>query len=106
MAPAPPPPLTPGLVVCDRSPLTSATDDAGAWFTDSVTAQFRMKGAACEGGYGRLAKDLRTATTPGWATAWDEHRIRERGACLASLALTIWPSADQLTDVGAIAFAR
>jgi hypothetical protein len=37
----------------------------------------------------------------GWAVAWDEHRIRERGAYLASLALRIWPSAGQLISAEA-----
>ncbi|MFB7991960.1 HNH endonuclease family protein [Streptomyces sp. NPDC056002] len=31
-----------------------------------------------------------------WASAWDEHRIHIRGAHLASLALGIWPQADDL----------
>lgn len=31
-----------------------------------------------------------------WATSWDEERIRARGGYLASLALSIWPSADDL----------
>lgn len=40
-----------------------------------------------------------TATTPDWASDWDEDRIRERGSYLASVALQVWPSAGPLLSV-------
>lgn len=50
--------------------------------------------------HGTLLHAPPTATVEDWATSWDEHRIHERGAYLASLALKIWPSADQLLASG------
>jgi hypothetical protein len=46
--------------------------------------------------HGTLLHAPPTATVDDWAASWDERRIRERGAYLASLALRIWPSPDQL----------
>jgi hypothetical protein len=53
---------------------------------------------------GTLLNAPPSATAEGWAGSWDEHRIYERGAYLASLALKIWPAADQLTS-GGVSFA-
>jgi len=46
--------------------------------------------------HGTLLNPPPTAEINGWASAWNEHRIHARGTHLASLALSIWPLADQL----------
>ncbi|MFF7157897.1 DUF262 domain-containing protein [Streptomyces sp. NPDC008139] len=51
--------------------------------------------------HGTLLNPPPTAAAEGWAVTWDEHRIRERGAYLASLAVKIWPSAGQLLEANA-----
>ncbi|MHA5053345.1 HNH endonuclease family protein [Streptomyces sp. SD15] len=46
--------------------------------------------------HGTLLNPPPTAEISGWASTWDERRIQARGAYLASLAPSIWPSADAL----------
>jgi hypothetical protein len=46
--------------------------------------------------HGTLLNAPPSASIDEWASEWDEYRIRERGAYLASLALDIWPSGEHL----------
>ncbi|WP_166028496.1 DUF262 domain-containing protein [Streptomyces chilikensis] len=46
--------------------------------------------------HGTLLNPPPTVERGDWAADWDEDRIRARGSYLASLALTIWPSANDL----------
>lgn len=46
--------------------------------------------------HGTLLNPPSSTDRDDWADRWDEHRIRSRGSHLASLALRIWPSADDL----------
>ncbi|MEV2194640.1 DUF262 domain-containing protein [Streptomyces phaeochromogenes] len=49
--------------------------------------------------HGTLLNAPPAAGTSDWRSAWDEHRIRTRGAYLASVAQTIWPYADGLLAI-------
>ncbi|MDB1090200.1 DUF262 domain-containing protein [Streptomyces sp. ACA25] len=58
--------------------------------------------------HGTLLRRPPTATIENWEDSWDEHRIRARGAYLASVALSIWPSGEELlaSEPGGEAAAR
>ncbi|MGW3359421.1 DUF262 domain-containing protein [Streptomyces bungoensis] len=49
--------------------------------------------------HGTVLNAPSSSPDPRWATAWDPHRIQERGRYLASLALDIWPSPDRILAV-------
>ncbi|MFE2566244.1 DUF262 domain-containing protein [Streptomyces mirabilis] len=52
--------------------------------------------------HGTLLNPPPATEISGWASTWNEHRIHTRGAYLASLALSIWPSADELLATSAL----